>query len=385
MAASACTSCSSRQSARCSSQAMWICARRQRTACSTHSSAHIHAAGDLNRRDGHGRTALMAAERCGQLAVVEALLAAGAGSHAVSPRGDHALHDAAMSGKADVIPLLLDAGVDVDTVVRNGVTAFMMAGFRSHPNHAAAARRRRRARLAQRNEHDSIGYGEGQGASHRPQANPGNRGGRRRCANARRRQGPETRPPTPDFQAVFSVSLELCGNEQFPWKNARAYSGSGCDRAPGGRLGLAGTRRTDELIALFRKKSARRVPARHRRQRDEEPTAHVVPYQQLLRRRDGLRDQRQPPRCRERLPDVHGRGVRRSVTAGPGANRIRGPSQSAASISSAAAFSIRLTTRPSSRSRSNSVPTSRRDDRRGGRGPVRLAGHGSFFFWWDSR
>ena len=37
-----------------------------------------------------------------------------------------------MSGKADVIPLLLDAGVDVDTVVRNGVTAFMMAALFGH-------------------------------------------------------------------------------------------------------------------------------------------------------------------------------------------------------------------------------------------------------------
>ena len=80
---------------------------------------------DVGRRNRYGDTALMTASLKGDLAVVKALVEAGAD---VNPgAGWNALHYAAFGGAAEVVNYLIGKGANKDAVAPNGYTPLMLA------------------------------------------------------------------------------------------------------------------------------------------------------------------------------------------------------------------------------------------------------------------
>jgi uncharacterized protein len=82
---------------------------------------------DLEQRGQNGDTALMLATRNGEVAVVQALLGAGAGINAKNNDGNNALWFACFRDHFDLIALLLQAGINLNNQNDNGATALMYA------------------------------------------------------------------------------------------------------------------------------------------------------------------------------------------------------------------------------------------------------------------
>ncbi|MBE0621761.1 MAG: ankyrin repeat domain-containing protein, partial [Burkholderiales bacterium] len=87
---------------------------------------------DCNGRTGDGATALMLAAHTGNLAMVKALIEAGADVNAADERGWAALTKAVYNadldrGFADVVQALIDAGANVEAPIGYGVRPLMLA------------------------------------------------------------------------------------------------------------------------------------------------------------------------------------------------------------------------------------------------------------------
>lgn len=82
-----------------------------------------------NRRNRYGDTPLMIAALAGKSSLVKRLLA-----HGAKPDlgGWNALHYAAYNGHAEILPLLLAAGAELDKPAPNGETALLLAARNGH-------------------------------------------------------------------------------------------------------------------------------------------------------------------------------------------------------------------------------------------------------------
>jgi ankyrin repeat protein len=89
--------------------------------------ALIKADADVNASAKNGVTALMAASRAGDIAIVKELLDAGAGLHDADDLGRTALMAAVQSGKVPLVVLLLERGADAKVVALDGTTALVLA------------------------------------------------------------------------------------------------------------------------------------------------------------------------------------------------------------------------------------------------------------------
>jgi ankyrin repeat protein len=88
--------------------------------------------GDLAERTTHRRSALQIAAACGDLAIVELLLAAGASVNKRSHDGSTPLHEAAASGRVEVVRVLLAAGAETRCTTNSGYSALDAARARGH-------------------------------------------------------------------------------------------------------------------------------------------------------------------------------------------------------------------------------------------------------------
>jgi ankyrin repeat protein/predicted aspartyl protease len=82
---------------------------------------------DLNKQDFLGRTLLNDSVLEGKLALVKALLAAGANARTIDKKGRSAMFDAVRAGRVELIELLIDAGTEVNDQDKDGETALMLA------------------------------------------------------------------------------------------------------------------------------------------------------------------------------------------------------------------------------------------------------------------
>jgi ankyrin repeat protein len=82
---------------------------------------------DVNAVDVHGTAALLYASRQGHVAIVPALLAAGANVNQANKYGDTALIIASYYGRTEIVKMLLAAGADVNKANKWGNTALMIA------------------------------------------------------------------------------------------------------------------------------------------------------------------------------------------------------------------------------------------------------------------
>lgn len=89
--------------------------------------ALIKANADVNATAKNGVTALMAASRAGDLAIVKELLDAGAALHDADDKGRTALMAAVSSGAVPLVQLLLERGADPKAVALDGTTALSLA------------------------------------------------------------------------------------------------------------------------------------------------------------------------------------------------------------------------------------------------------------------
>jgi ankyrin repeat protein len=94
----------------------------------------------VDDRDAQGNTALMLAAARGQLAAVEALLAAGADPNARGPRRWTPLCFAAIHGESAVVTSLLRAGARAGARDEGGRTPAMLAAQARHDDVAALLR-----------------------------------------------------------------------------------------------------------------------------------------------------------------------------------------------------------------------------------------------------
>jgi uncharacterized protein len=89
-------------------------------------------AGDLDRTDSDGRTAMYCAARGGQAEVVAQLAAAGGDPDVRNDAGDTALLWAAQEGSLETVDALLAAGADVDLATDAGHTPLLRAVYGGH-------------------------------------------------------------------------------------------------------------------------------------------------------------------------------------------------------------------------------------------------------------
>ncbi len=87
----------------------------------------IKANADVNAAAKNGVTALMAASRAGDVAIVKELLDAGAALHDADGKGRTALMAAVSSGSVPLVQLLLERGADPKAVALDGATALSLA------------------------------------------------------------------------------------------------------------------------------------------------------------------------------------------------------------------------------------------------------------------
>jgi ankyrin repeat protein len=87
--------------------------------------------GNVNKALADGRTALIMAVKCGQVALVKVLLEAGADANKALNNGATLLQTAAQCGHPAVVKVLIEAGADANKALNTGCTPLHVPWLRS--------------------------------------------------------------------------------------------------------------------------------------------------------------------------------------------------------------------------------------------------------------